>query len=242
MADQEGLKSWEITDHQVTSDSNIFNISDYDKPVGDMRIVWVEGYVKATAKDDGSTGSIGYNLELYQMAEQDPNWYVGNHWGVLRDLEVTKTPDYVEDDRYFSDSDELIFDEENGGLASVNIPEYGESFEEANPDKVTTADDLIGAWHWREYDDIYMILRNDGSYSYIEKNAEFFAEGTYKVNQMDDHYEVSVKHSTGEQDSVMTIKLRDKNHLKATEDGYAWDAKRVDLAEIEGILGGLKGR
>lgn len=239
MANQEGLSSWEITENSLTSDTNVFNISDYDKPVGDMRIVWIEGNVNATA-NDGTSGNVGYSLELYQMSEQDPNWYVGNHWGVLIDLAVTKTPNYQEDERYFSDSDQLIIDEENGGLSSVNVPEYGESFEEANPDKVTTAKDLIGAWHWNEYDDFYMILRNDYTYSYIEKNAGFYSEGTYTVDEVENGYKVTVHYTTGENDSVMTIKLINKNQLVGNEEGYSWQAKKVNLDEVEGILKSLK--
>ena len=241
MAKQVGLSSWEITNNRITSDTNVFNVADYDKPMGDMRKVWIEGNVKATAADDGTTGNVGFTLELYQMREQDPNWYVGNHWGVLIALPVTKQPNYVEDERYFSNSGELIIDEENGGLFSVNVPEYGQSFEEANPDRVTSAEDLIGAWYWREYDDMYMLLRADGSYSYVEKNAAFFVEGIYSVEAINDEYKVRVQYITGEKDSMMTIKLRDKNRLKATEEGYSWDAKRVDATEVERILKGVKG-
>ncbi|CAM5194483.1 hypothetical protein UACE39S_03790 [Ureibacillus acetophenoni] len=241
MNKQVGLRSWEITNIRTTSDNNVFNSSDYDKPTGDMRIVWIEGNVRATAADDGTTGDVGFIVELYQMAQQDSNWYVGKHWGALISLPVTKQPNYVEDERYFSNSSELIFDE-NGGLSSVNIPEYGQTFEEANPDKVTSEKDLIGAWYWREYDDFYMILRSDGSYSYIEKNAGFYADGIYRVKKMDDYYEVTVIYETGEKDSIMTIKLHDKNQFTATENYYSWNAKRVELAEVEGILKSVKGR
>ena len=48
----------------------------------------------------------------------------------------------------------------------------------------------------------------------------FVSEGTYTVNKFDDHFEVIVHYTTGEYDSVMTIKLIDKNHLEGNEDGY----------------------
>lgn len=90
MSKQVDLKEWEITENKVTSDNNVNNISDYDKPEGDMRIVWIAGYVKAIS-DDGITGNVGYTLELYQIKD-DINWYIGNHWGILADLVVTDKP------------------------------------------------------------------------------------------------------------------------------------------------------
>lgn len=231
MSKQVELKKWEITENIVTSDKNVHNISDYEKPVGDMRIVWISGNVKATSDND-NTGNVGYELELYQI-KYDNKWYIGNHWGVLIDLEVTEKPVVNEDERYLSDNEEMIIDEETGGLSSYNVPDYGESFEEANP---TTEKDLIGAWHWSESDDYYMILRKDSTYSYIEPSMEFVSEGTYTVNQSGDYYEVKVNYTTGQNDSVMTIKLINKNHLEGNENGYSWKAERVHSAEAEDIL------
>ncbi|WP_047985842.1 hypothetical protein [Ornithinibacillus californiensis] len=89
MAKQVGLKEWEITENEVTSDQEVYNISDYDKPEGDMRIVWVSGNVQATTEEDNITGNVGFELELYQMKGED-TWYIGNHWGALISLELTE--------------------------------------------------------------------------------------------------------------------------------------------------------
>ncbi|WP_142830231.1 hypothetical protein [Planococcus soli] len=109
MTAQIGLKEWEIEENIITSDKIVNNPADYDKPAGNKRIVWVDGNVKATA-DDGTTGNLGYNLELYQM-EGDDSWYIGRHWGILVNLEVTEKPIVEEDEKYFSDSEEIPFPE-----------------------------------------------------------------------------------------------------------------------------------
>ncbi|WNF37199.1 hypothetical protein RJD24_01705 [Bacillaceae bacterium IKA-2] len=238
MSKQVGLKEWSIIENKVTSDNYVFNIADYEKPVGDMRKVWIEGYVKATSADDGSTGNVGYNLELYQMKD-DSKWYIGKHWGVLSHLEVTEEPVVFEDKRFLSDSAELIIDEETGRLSTYNVPEYGESFEEANP---TTEKDLIGAWHWSGLDDYYMILRKDYTFSYFEAYEEYFSEGTYTVNQSGDYYEVDVNYTTGQNDSLMTIKLINKNHLEGNMDGDYWDAERVNSSFGEDVLNHIKAK
>ncbi|MFZ3578293.1 hypothetical protein [Virgibacillus sp. DJP39] len=231
MSKQVGLKSWEITKNNVTSDQYINNISDYDKPVGDKRIVWIEGYVKATAADDGSTGSVGYNLELYQM-KGDNKWYIGKHWGVLDDIEVIEKPVVNEAGLELSDSEELP-----GGKGSSLS-----AIESSSPEQsALTENYLKGAWHWNDLDDFYMILRDDYTYSYIEQNAGFVSEGTYAADKIDDRFEVTVNYTTGENDSVMTIKLIDQNHLEGIEGGINWKAKRMNLEEAEGILNSLKG-
>jgi len=232
MSKQVGLASWEITKHVITSDQYVHNIADYDKPVGDMRKVWIEGYVRGTAADDGTTGEVGYNLELYQM-KGDSKWYIGTHWGVLAHLEVTDVPVVDEDERYLSHSDEIIFDEVNGGLSSSNVPEYGETYEQANP---TTEADLIGGWHWIDTAEIYMILRKDQTFSYIEEYGDFVSEGTYTVNRTGDSYNVNLNYSTGQKNSVMTIQFITKNHFEGNEKGYRWEAKRVNSEEVEEIL------
>ncbi|OAT80922.1 hypothetical protein A6P54_13045 [Bacillus sp. MKU004] len=39
MEKQVGLRDWEITKNQITSDQELYNIADYDKPEGEMRKV-----------------------------------------------------------------------------------------------------------------------------------------------------------------------------------------------------------
>jgi hypothetical protein len=90
MAKQVGLKKWEITSNDIYSDKELYNIRDYDKPEGDMRVVWITGAVKATTEEDNITGSVGYDLELYQL-KGEKDWRIGIHWGVLADLDV---PEY----------------------------------------------------------------------------------------------------------------------------------------------------
>ena len=220
----------------MTSDQYVYNIADYDKPVGDMRKVWIEeGSMKATAEDDGSTGSFGYNLELYQMKD-DHKWYIGKHWGLLAHIEVTETPDVEEDERMFSNSEDMIIDSETGGLLSYNVPDYGETFEEANPTKVFTERDLIGAWHWRDLDDIYMIFRDDFTYSYFEKNAGFLSEGTFSITPLVESFEVNVKYNNERSDTNMVIKLVNKNQIMGKENGHRWDAMKVNIEEARSVL------
>lgn len=109
MAVQIGLEKWVIEENNVTSDEIVNNPADYDKPAGNKRIVWVAGNVKGTA-DDGTTGNVGYTLELYQM-EGDDTWYIGEHWGILSNLKVTEKPIVEEDEKYFSNSEEIPFPE-----------------------------------------------------------------------------------------------------------------------------------
>ncbi|WP_404335614.1 hypothetical protein [Planococcus rifietoensis] len=90
MTAQIGLKEWEIEENIITSDKIVNNPADYDKPAGNKRIVWVDGNVKATADD---------------------SWYIGRHWGILVNLEVTEKPIVEEDEKYFSDSEEIPFPE-----------------------------------------------------------------------------------------------------------------------------------
>ncbi|WP_112182027.1 MULTISPECIES: hypothetical protein [Paraliobacillus] len=108
MSKQVGLKEWEITENYITSDEIVDNIADYDKPVGEMRKLWVSGNVKATATDEegGATGDFGYELQLYQMKD-DPTWYIGEHYGVLIGLIVTEKPEVDETGMELSDSEEL---------------------------------------------------------------------------------------------------------------------------------------
>lgn len=237
---QVGLKEWSITENKVTSDQYVFNIADYDKPVGDMRKVMIDGNINATVEDDGTNGNIGYVLELYKM-RGDNTWYIGKHWGVLIDLDVTAKPEVEENPKYHSDGDELIIDEEAGGLSSVEVPKYGVVDNVFKSDKSAFAEnDLIGAWYWSELEDFYMILRNDFTYSYIETGVGFVSEGTYTVERVDEFFEVKVQYTTGEYDSAMMIKLIDKNHLEGSEDGYSWGASRVNLSEAEDVLNSYK--
>ncbi|WP_226671160.1 hypothetical protein [Metabacillus litoralis] len=232
MAKQVGLKSWEITENKVTSDQIVNNIADYDKPVGDKRIVWVSGNVKATSEDD-ITGNVGYELELYQMKDDD-KWYIGKHMGVLIDLEVTEKPLVEEDEKYFSNSEELPFPEES------SQPEEEKSINAANEELEFAVTDLLGAWQWNDGEDFYMILRDDFTYSYIEEKAGFVSEGTYTIEKVNNQFKVTVQYTTGENDSVMFIDLIDNNHLEGNEDGYSWKATRMNPAEAEGFLKRIK--
>ncbi|MCH1627730.1 hypothetical protein [Fredinandcohnia quinoae] len=230
MAKQVGLRKWEITEHMVYSDKNVYNIADYDKPEGDMRKVWITGSVRGTS-DDGITGNVGYDLELYQM-KGDTKWYIGEHWGVLANLEITDEPVVKERER---NDEELPM-----GKESEN-PNEEKSVDAAKPKQPTlTENDLKGAWHWNDSDDFYMILRNDHTYSYIEKNAGFVSEGTYTVEKLGDQFKVTVHYTTDEYDSVMTINLIDKNRHEGMEDGNSWRAVRVNLADAEQVLRSVK--
>lgn len=108
MSKQVGLEEWEIIENYITSDEIVDNIADYDKPVGEMRKLWVSGIVRATATDEegGATGDFGYELQLYQMKD-DPKWYIGEHYGVLIGLIVTEKPEVDETGMDLSDSEEL---------------------------------------------------------------------------------------------------------------------------------------
>lgn len=232
MAKQVGLKNWEITENRVTSDQIVNNIADYDKPVGDKRIVWVSGNVKATSEDD-ITGNVGYELELYQMKDDD-KWYIGKHMGVLIDLEVTEKPLVEEDEKYFSNSEELPIPEES------SQPEEEKSINAGNEELEFVETDLLGAWHWDDGEDFYMILRDDFTYSYIEEKAGFVSEGTYTIEKVNNQFKVTVQYITGENKSIMFIDLIDKNHLEGNEDGYSWKASRLNPAEAEDILNKVK--
>ncbi|MBM7604851.1 Na+-transporting methylmalonyl-CoA/oxaloacetate decarboxylase gamma subunit [Metabacillus crassostreae] len=232
MAKQVGLKNWEITENRVTSDQIVNNIADYDKPVGDKRIVWVSGNVKATS-EDGITGNVGYELELYQMKDDD-KWYIGKHMGVLIDLEVTEKPLVEEDEKYFSNSEELPIPEE------ASQPEEEKSINAGNEEFEFVETDLLGAWHWDDGEDFYMILRDDFTYSYIEEKAGFVSEGTYTIEKVNNQFKVTVQYITGENKSIMLIDLIDKNHLEGNEDGYSWKASRMNPEEAEGILNKIK--
>jgi hypothetical protein len=220
MGKQVGLSEWEITRNEMTSDQEVYNIADYDKPEGEMRKVWISGNVRATSSD-GVTGNVGYELELYQM-NHDEKWYIGNHWGVLIDLDEPDKP-VVENEG----------EDRAKHLGSSNPMGEEKSVESPN---TVSQEDIKGAWHWRESDDFYMILRDNGTYSYIEKNAGFVSEGNYTVDGHGNPFKVSVHYSTGERDSVMMIDLIDNNHIEGSEDGLNWKAERVDLSEAERML------
>ncbi|MCM3116305.1 hypothetical protein M3610_13450 [Neobacillus sp. MER 74] len=99
--------------------------------------------------------------------------------------------------------------------------------------------DLRGAWHWQDGDDFYMIIRDDLTYSYIEKGSSFVSEGMYRVEKQGDKFEVRVTYTTGENDSIMMLQLTDQNQLVGEEDGYSWRAERMSLSEAERVLAGL---
>lgn len=129
MSKQVGLEEWEIIENYVTSDELVDNIADYDKPVGEMRKLWVTGMVRATATDEegGATGDFGYDLQLYQMTG-DPTWYIGEHYGVLIGLIVTEKPDVDETGLELSDSEELPTS--NAPMESDEPVEYEQETEE----------------------------------------------------------------------------------------------------------------
>nr|WP_106782698.1 hypothetical protein [Lysinibacillus timonensis] len=99
-----------------------------------------------------------------------------------------------------------------------------------------TEEDLIGAWHWNDGENFYMILRKDGTYSYIEQSAGFHTAGLYSVTVEGDQFEVTVKHITGEYNNQMLIQVMNQDLLKVSEDSYSWSAERMNLAEAENIL------
>ncbi|WP_117168615.1 hypothetical protein [Paraliobacillus sediminis] len=129
MAKQVGLEEWKITENNVTSDQIVDNIADYDKPVGEMRKLWVTGNVEATATDEegGATGDFGYDLQLYQMTG-DSTWYIGEHYGVLIGLIVTDEPEVDETGLELSDSEELPTS--NAPIDSDETVEYEQDTEE----------------------------------------------------------------------------------------------------------------
>lgn len=104
---------WEITEIEISSDSIIDNIADYDKPVGRMRVVWVTGYVSGT----GDVGNI--DLELYKL-DGDNVWYIDRHWGVLRDIEVPEMPSVDESNYQLSTSDEIFTEDNSLDKSKVN--------------------------------------------------------------------------------------------------------------------------
>lgn len=67
---------WEITEIDIYSYEQIDNIADYDKPVGEMRVVWVTGDVH------GAETVSNIDLKLYKL-DGDDVWYISEHWGVL---------------------------------------------------------------------------------------------------------------------------------------------------------------
>ncbi|MDP4153926.1 MAG: hypothetical protein Q8865_10905 [Bacillota bacterium] len=237
MQKQVGLKKWKITSNKVASDKdNVNNPGDYDKPMGEKRIVWIEGNVNATSKD-GVTGNAGYDLELYQM-KGDTKWYIGNHTGVLIDLKVTDKPEVKEENI----SDGQVEDIMPGKPADATPKDAKSPETTAQAPTALSSSDLKGAWHWKDSDDFYMILRDDNTYSYVEKNAGFYDEGTYTISNTDDGFRVTVQYTTGQNDSFMNIKLTDKNHLEGNEKNNSWKAERISPAAAEDVLQSLKGK
>src|SRR5690625_2082783 len=85
--------NWEIATIEITRDEIIDNVSDYDKPAGDIHIVWINGEIES---DDGElifeVGGKNFDLELYKL-QDDIYWYIDQHWGVLRNLVTTDLPE-----------------------------------------------------------------------------------------------------------------------------------------------------
>ncbi|HLS67649.1 MAG TPA: hypothetical protein VK029_11715 [Pseudogracilibacillus sp.] len=88
--------NWEIATIEITRDEIIDNVSDYDKPAGDIHIVWINGEIES---DDGElifeVGGKNFDLELYKR-RNDKYWYIDEHWGILRDITTTDMPDVTE--------------------------------------------------------------------------------------------------------------------------------------------------
>ncbi|OAT80921.1 hypothetical protein A6P54_13040 [Bacillus sp. MKU004] len=187
----------------------------------------MEGYVKATS-EAGVTGSVGFTLEVYQM-KGDDKWYIGEHWGVLANINGTEKP-VVENEGK----------DRSKHLGSSNP--MGDGALDKETEEATEIDetDLIGAWKWSDSDEFYMIFRDDGTYSYIEKSAGFISEGTYTIEGSGSKLNVKVTYTTGERDSVMVIDLKDGSHLAGSENGYSWEAVRVNLDETERTLNCLR--
>ncbi|UOE94811.1 hypothetical protein [Alkalihalobacillus sp. LMS39] len=219
MDKQIGLKTWEITENYVYSDYETYNIIDYDKPEGDMRVVWIVGNVKATSEDE-ITVNFSYDLELYQM-DGDSTWYIGTHWGILSHLKITEIPN----------SESII------APTSETVSSQGSRVEQTD----LIDNEVFGAWHWNDGDDFYMILRDDYTYSYIEKNVRFVTEGTFSIKEYDDGYEITVHHMPLDYYSVMFIKLLDNDRHQGFEDGFSWDAIRINVEVAEEILNSIKG-
>lgn len=236
VARQGGMKEWEITKNEVVSDNTFHNAGDRDKPIGDMRVVWVEGNLAFTTENNNEA-SEGFSLEFYQMRGDD-YWYIGKHWGFLRHLEVSEKPNVVENPDYFSDSDELLFDEETGELASTPLPEYGEEenvFRNEHSDYLET--DLLGAWSFGGMEHFYMIFRDDFTYSHFEFSVDVLSEGTYTIERNEDQFDVRMLDAADEQDTLMSVRVNEINRIEFTVDGMNWtEALRVPLDDTEELL------
>ena len=121
---------------------------------------------------------------------------------------------------------------------SVSVTEESTNITTPQP-SVFVEQDLRGAWHWQDGDDFYMIMRDDLTYTYIEKGSSFVSEGMYRVEKQGDQFEVRVTYSTGEYDSIMMLQLINQNQLVGEEDGYSWRAERINLSEAEEVLAGV---
>lgn len=122
-------EDWELTDLEVYKDKTIDNISDYDKPVGKMRVVWVTGHVK------NNDSSLNVDLELYKL-EGDDVWYIGTHWGILASIAVPEQP-IVDESNYELSEDEDIFQDD------INFNEHESTIVESEENYIETDEYFI---------------------------------------------------------------------------------------------------
>lgn len=152
---------WEITELEIYSDKTIDNLADYSKPVGKMRVVWVTGYVSGI----NDVGNI--DLELYKL-EGDDVWYIDNHWGVLRAIDVPEMPKVDESSYQLSTSDQLP----TGGN-SGDEPEWNDQTIE---DDQETSEYFAGLEE-RFFNYLYEHFEEIGLINYLE-DEKFYIEDT----------------------------------------------------------------
>ncbi|MBS4207116.1 membrane lipoprotein lipid attachment site-containing protein [Bacillus sp. FJAT-50079] len=143
--------NWKITEVGISFDRMIDNIADYDKPVGKMRVVWVTGNVSGI----NDVGNI--DLELYKL-DGDNVWYIDEHWGVLRDIEVAEMPIVDESNYQLSTSEELPFNDSN-----VDEQEFNN--QETEDDKDTS--EYFAELEQRYLDSMYEHFNDIGLIEYL---------------------------------------------------------------------------
>jgi hypothetical protein len=153
--------NWEITEIEISSDHMIENIADYGKPVGKMRVVWVTGYVSGTE----DVGNI--DLELYKL-EGDNVWYIDQHWGVLRAIEVPEMPTVDESSYQLSTSDKLPTDNNSLDESEMNNQEIEDDNETS---------EYFGGLEERFLNSMYEHFEDIGLIKYLE-GGKFYIKDT----------------------------------------------------------------
>lgn len=169
-----GHDDWELTELEIDKDITINNSSDYDKPVGNMRVVWVTGYVK------NKDSSLNADLELYKL-EGDNVWYIGKHWGILKSI-VTPEPPIVDESNYELSEDVELFQ------SDINTEESEDSIVESEEKYTETDEQFI------ELEDHFLSVLNEhfeigGLFQYLE-DGEIFVKDT-GMKQVQNHREYS---------------------------------------------------